>query len=178
MESEQVESARLVIDESWDGQAVDERVVVDVTIGEALTVAFEAPYFGDPPPPGPAGVTPGLWDYEVVELFVAGPGERYLEVELGPHGHSLVLQLDGVRRVVGTSAADRYRAQIEGGVWRGEAVVDAGLLPPRPWRVNAYAIHGVGAGRVYRAAFAVPGARPDFHRLDCFAPWSVVQSGG
>lgn len=173
-------AARLVIDKGWDGRAIDggERVVVGVSAGAALVVDVDAPFFGDPPPPGPAGVTPGLWDYEVVELFVAGPGDRYLEVELGPGGHHLVLQLDGVRRVVAEGQPVVFDAVVEGGRWRGRAVIDGALLPARPWRVNAYAIHGVGDGRVYRAAFAVPGARPDFHRLDCFAAWSVVQSEG
>ena len=32
----------------------------------------------------------GLWDYEVVELFLLNSDtEEYLELEFGPHGHYL-----------------------------------------------------------------------------------------
>ncbi|MEZ4431759.1 MAG: hypothetical protein R3F65_05055 [bacterium] len=174
-----METARLVVARAWDGAAVDagERVVVAVAVDDAaMVIEVDAPFFGDAPPPHPPGPTPALWSHEVVELFVLGPGDRYTEVELGPGGHHLVLQLAGRRQVVASALPIAFSAVVEGGRWRGRAVLDAGLLPPRPWRVNAYAIHGAGAARAYRAAFAVPGAAPDFHRLDCFTAWDVVQS--
>jgi hypothetical protein len=174
-----MESARLVVAQSWDGVGVaeEERVVVRVMVdGEAMVIEVDAPFFGDPAPGHAVGATPGLWEHEVVELFVVGPGEQYTEVELGPFGHHLVLQLAGRRNVVASGLPVAFEAVIAGDRWRGRAVLHVGLLPGRPWRVNAFAIHGVGAGRVYRAAFAVPGAVPDFHRLDCFAGWDVVQS--
>lgn len=174
-----MESARLVVAQSWDGVGVAERewVVVRVAVDdEAMVVEVDAPFYGDAAPGHAVGATPGLWEHEVVELFVVGPEEQYTEVELGPFGHHLVLQLAGRRKVVAAGLPVAFEAVIAGDRWRGRAVLDAGLLPGRPWRVNAFAIHGVGAGRVYRAAFAVPGAVPDFHRLDCFAGWDVVQS--
>jgi len=36
----------------------------------------------------------------VVEAFFLGTDDRYLEVEVGPHGHYLVLQLHGSRNLV------------------------------------------------------------------------------
>src|SRR5690606_32296345 len=125
---------------------------------------------GDPPPAGPPGPTDRLWEHEVVELFVLGDGERYTEIELGPHGHHLVLQLDGVRRPVRARVPIASEAAITGDRWRGVAHVDGRWFPtPRRW--NAYAVHGRGDDRQHLAAVPVPGPAPDFHRLACFAPW-------
>jgi len=124
----------------------------------------------------------------VVELFVLALPARYLEIELGPHGHHLVLQLDGVRNVIETVTELDYDSAVTGARWRGRAVLPSSQLPD--WRsggrrsrgsesgmsgtgasrVNAYAIHGRGTGRRYLAAYPVPGPVPDFHRLECFGP--------
>jgi len=167
------QSLRIDVAHTWDGAAVgaDERVGLELTLGaDPWQLRVEAPYHSDPAPPEPAGSRDRLWELEVVELFLLGAGERYLEVELGPHGHYLVLELDGVRRVQRQGVAIEYRAAIQGGRWTGRARLPAELLPPglRAW--NAYAIHGQGAARRYLAAHAVRGAAPDFHRLECFAP--------
>jgi hypothetical protein len=147
---------------------------------ESLTVEVDAPYFGDPAPPGPVGPTDGLWEYEVSELFVADAAERYLEIELSPHGHHLVLELQGVRRVTRTrlpidsqvtlvplpAAADA----VVKGRYRGRARVPARYLPAQPTRANAYLIHGQGSERTYHAHSPPWGERPDFHRLESFVP--------
>jgi hypothetical protein len=151
---------------TWDGVPVDasERVAVTL-VGEpdAIVVVVEAPYHADPPPPGPPGSHEGLWEYEVVELFIAGPADPYVEIELGPHGHFLVLRLHGVRNAIERSVPIAYTATIEGRRWRGVARVPRGLLPVGPHRANAYAIHGNSARR-YLCATPLPGARPDFHQ--------------
>ncbi len=134
-----------------------------------LVVEVAAPFHGDPAPSGPPGPTPGLWEYEVVELFVAH-GERYTELELGPHGHHLLLRLDGARRVVASGLPVDYSARVAGSRWTGRARVAAEHLPPEPWTGNAYAIHGVGHTRRYLAAYPVWGEAPDFHRLEHFRP--------
>jgi hypothetical protein len=140
-------------------------------VGAALAVEVEAPDHSDAPPPGPPGPTPRLWEHEVVELFLLGDAERYLEIELGPHGHHLVLSLHGRRRVEQQGLAIEYEARREGGRWGGRARVPRIWLPPGLARCNAYAIHGEGAARRHLAAFPVPGAEPDFHRLERFGPW-------
>jgi len=150
--------------------AAGARVALELALGgDPWRIGVAAPLQGDPPPREPAGPRDRLWELEVVELFLLGGGERYLEVELGPHGHYLVLELDGVRRVASQGHAIEYRAAVEAGRWTGEARLPAALLPPglRAW--NAYAIHGQGSERRYLAAHAVRGAAPDFHRLECFA---------
>lgn len=59
-----------------------------------MTIKVEAPYFDNPKPPG--GVRGQsfyqLWDYEVVEaFFLDSKSQKYLEIELGPHGQYLVM---------------------------------------------------------------------------------------
>jgi hypothetical protein len=159
------------IGRTWDGVPVgdDERAVIDVRIdGDDLVLAVTAPFHGDPPPTGPAGSREALWEHEVVEWFIVGNDGKYLEIELGPHGHFLVLQLDGVRNAVARGLPIAYEAHIDGATWRGVARIPPAYVPVGPHRVNAFAIHGVGAGRRYLASTALPGAKPDFHQPDRF----------
>lgn len=166
---------------TWDGVPVgpDERVrVVLQREGSDLVVDVDAPFHGDPAPSGPVGPTDALWEHEVVELFVAGLAPAgapvpYLEVELSPHGHHLVLDLVGVRNPVRTGLPLEYVATVSGDRWRGVARVPLRWLPARPARFNAYAIHGGGASRRYLAMTPVPGPTPDFHRLERFSPWPL-----
>jgi len=160
----------LIVDKTWDGLPAEPGEVALVTlksVDRGWEVSVDAPFHDDPAPPGPSATTEGLWEHEVVELFVAGPNERYLEVELGPHGHWLVLELDGVRTRRGQPAPISYDASIDGARWRGTARFARSLIPPGPHRMNAYAMHGVDPRR-YLAHSPVPGDRPDFHRLERF----------
>mgnify|MGYP003782307431 CR=1 FL=1 len=167
---------RLSIERDWEGLTVPEieRAWIQCSRrGEQLAIEFEAAYFADPPPPCAAGPTPGLWDHEVIELFLADAAEHYLELEFGPHGHHLALELQGVRQVVRQGLPLRYTPTIEGSRYRGVAEVPMSYLPGEVTRGNAYVIHGVGAGRRYLAHAPVPGSRPDFHRLGCFVPLTL-----
>ncbi|MCP4804567.1 MAG: hypothetical protein GY884_04390 [Proteobacteria bacterium] len=162
---------RLTIDQTWNGEVVgaaEEVVVSLVGARRHLMVQVDAPFHGDPAPDAPAGSHWGLWEHEVVELFVLGGGGHYLEVELGPHGHYLVLQLGGYRHVLQTSLALDFAARIDGDRWRGLARIDRSLLPEGPHKINAYAIHGVGDARRYLAWSRLQGEKPDFHLLNCF----------
>ena len=145
----------------------------------ALRVAVSAPFHDDPPPPGEPGSTEGLWEYEVVELFVAGPADDdavpYTEIELSPWGHHLVLQLHGIRNRVATGLPIAFRTQRRGNLWLGVARIDMALLPQQPWRINAFAIHGVGDDRRYLAATPLPGERPDFHQPARFLALAIAR---
>lgn len=139
-----------------------------------------APFHGDPPPldaagqPLPAGSTAGLWNFEVVELMLLGDDEHYLEVEIGPQGHYLMLQLHGVRRVVqsGMSVDLHLRAPAAHANaprrWQASLDLPAALLPAGLARLNAFAIHGEGKARRYLAMAPAGGKIPDFHVLDTF----------
>lgn len=169
--------ASLPIRHLWDGSPCrdDERAVVSVerVPDGSLLIHIDAPFHDDPPPTAEPGSTDKLWEHEVVELFVLGDGDRYTELEVGPHGHFLVLRFEG-QRTNGTSGhpLEVSVARSEGR-WTGTARLAAELLPPGEvgdLRGNAYAIHGVGEGRRYLAWTPVPGPHPDFHRLKHFAP--------
>jgi hypothetical protein len=162
---------RMPIEGTWEGVPIGPEESVEVTLwlgSDTVVIEVDAPFHDDPPPPQAPGPTEGLWSYEVVEVFLLGREQRYLEIEMGPLGHHLVLQLRGVRRIERSGLALDYRAEVRDGRWRGVARLPAGWLPPDVDRANAYAIHGQGRTRRYLAWRPVPGSAPDFHRLDCF----------
>jgi hypothetical protein len=163
----------LEIVHDWRGRPIPqhETVRLDLALGdEALTVEIVAPLHGDPKPAAPIGSCDGLWNHEVIELFLLGDDDRYLEIELGPWGHYLVLELAGRRQVVASGRAIDFRAQRGQAGWTGRAVIPADLIPEPIGLGNAYAIHGRAGARHYRALHPVPGEEPDFHRLECFGP--------
>lgn len=137
-----------------------------------VRLEVDAPLHGDPAPEAPAGSFDRLWNHEVVELFISGPGEQYLEVELGPHGHHLVLEFDGVRQRSGSPFPLAYIAHREGDRWRGEAALPVAYLPEGPHRVNAFAVHGKSPRRFLAHSF-VPGEKPDFHQPNRFVPVEI-----
>ena len=164
---------KLEVTQTWDGVPLEEDAHACVKFRlteDALTIEVEAPFFGDPAPKHPAGRVDQLWEHEVVELFLLGDGERYLEVEMGPLGHYLVLQLCGTRRVERQALLMEYHATIEGDRWRGTARLPKSFLPDNPTHGNAYAVHGRDSERQYLAAFPCPGNLPAFHRLQGFGP--------
>jgi 3-methyladenine DNA glycosylase AlkD len=166
----------LPIRASWDGAPAGPEEAIDVRVSElsgGVRVWIDAPFHGDPAPPGAPGPTWGLWEHEVVELFVLGPEDRYTELEVGPFGHYLILRLEGTRNVVERQCEARVHVAREGRRWRAEVVLPDTLLPARPWRFNAPAIHGVGPRR-YLSSTPLPGAAPDFHRLALFQEVSDV----
>jgi len=166
----------LEIVHDWRGQPIGQQEVVRFDLAldaTALTIDVRAPLHGDPPPPGPAGSFDGLWNHEVVELFLLGDGEHYLEIELGPWGHYLVLELSG-RRCVARSGGDiDFEVRRGHTGWTGRAVIPAAWIPKPVGLGNAYAIHGLGPARRYRALHPVSGPQPDFHRLEDFGPIGI-----
>ena len=161
---------------TWDGRpaAPADRAQLElIADAGALRVRVDAPLGEDPQPPAPPGPTDGLWEHEVVELFVVGPDDRYTEIELGPWGHHLVLQLDGPRNPVARCLPLDYAARVDGSRWSGEARLDRTLLPPGPHRVNAFAIRRIGGERRFFAWSPVPGERPDFHRIGLFPALAI-----
>lgn len=163
----------LRIAHDWAGRALPPEHCAELKLqlrADELEIALDAPYFADPAPPGPVGPTDRLWEFEVCELFIADAGEHYLEVELSPHGHHLVLELRGVRNIVRSGLPITYRVACAGGRYRGSARVPRSYLPEGAARANAYLIHGAGNERSYCAHSPPLGAAPDFHRLASFVP--------
>jgi hypothetical protein len=170
----------LAISCTWAGEPLDEseRCTVDLTDGDTgWIIKVDAPFHRDPPPSAPPGGLDGLWAFEVVELFVAAAeandaGADYTEIELSPHGHHLILRFAGVRRRVARieplAVSSRITRESRGERWHGEITLPHEALPSRPWRVNAFAMHGEGAARRYLAATPLPGPHPDFHQPSRF----------
>jgi len=164
---------------TWDGTPLvpDDQIHLEVWLDDSgLQLRVDAPFHSDPPPPGPIGPTPGLWDYEVVEFFLLGAdGQRYTEIEISPHGHHLVLCLTGVRQPSATGLPLDYVAVIEGARWVGRATLARQHLPEGPYRANACAIHGPTGRRRYLSAVPLGGEQPDFHRLEAFPAVHLVR---
>ncbi|ESP03670.1 hypothetical protein LOTGIDRAFT_86010, partial [Lottia gigantea] len=161
---------------TWNGGSIDHKPVkIHLTPHKErdLKLTVQAPYFADPAPSGQAGRPfPELWNYEVVELFLMNNKDRYLEIELSPHGQHLVLLLSARRKMVKDELPLVYSATIKGDQWHGEALIPLDYLPPNITKFNAYAIHGVDEQRVYEAYSPAIGSftEPDFHRLEFFKP--------
>lgn len=171
------------LDRTWDGQSVPaveqvscriDTCVMGVVEGEAAhVIEVRAPFHADQPAPnGAPGVCDGLWEYEVVEVFLAGADMRpYFELEMSPHGHCLALRFDDYRHRAGPPLALSYAPRIEGTHWTGRAVVPASLLGFDPSRGNVCAIHGPPDRRRYLAlAHAATAAQPDYHRMEALLP--------
>ena len=167
-------AVRLEVGHTWDGQPLphDARAVVQVhglaVDADEVRVDVVAPFVADTPPFAPPGPVDQLWEHEVVEVFVVGRDGSYTELELGPYGHHLLLQLRGVRDVAAKLLPVDFEARRAGDRWAGTARVARHLFPADPVSINAYRIHGEGAARRYEAHAPVPGPQPDFHRLEHF----------
>jgi len=174
-------SRNFAIQNTWNGSCVTHEPM-KVTISPALDggciMKVEGPFFNTSgKPDGPQGAFDGLWEYEVVEAFFLNDNNQYVEVELGPYGHHIVLLLDGVRNAVKTMLPMPYTATIKGDRWEGEATIPRGYFPPGVTKFNAYAIHGKGATRAYEALYPASGtAAPDFHDLNFFKSFDMTQA--
>ncbi|KAM4807706.1 UPF0462 protein C4orf33 homolog [Rhinophrynus dorsalis] len=174
------------IQTTWDSkQVLHEPVTITFKPHpEGLIMEVNSLFFDDPPsPPGEPGEPfNGLWDFEVVEsFFLNSKTTQYLEVELCPHGQHLVLLLSGV------GVAFKKELQLDfttdktsnWGKWHGIALIPWSYFPPDVDRMNSYAIHGSGIGRVYEALYPIPpeeiadGQGPNFHRLEYFKVFSL-----
>ena len=187
----------------WSGQELpeNEHITVKVDISHdqtSLVISVDAPFYNDAKPGMAAGEgeqessangllrsmsVDGLWNYEVVEVFIKGRSDKYVEVEMGPHGHYLILACDGYRQCFNRGIHPlTYTASIseDGSRWSGKLVCPLHLLPPpadipsAEYSLNAYGIHGTAEDRVYAVAYGPPQAEgdyyavPDFHKLELF----------
>lgn len=159
---------RLPIERLWNGAPCDLPIRAHVSLsldGEDLEVCASLRQPGAPrlPDAPPATRVDGLWEYDVVECFLAGEGGRYLEIELGAGGHFLVLSFRARRELA--DAHEALRPTLEHGRGpEGESRVSlrlpASLLPAGLHAGSAFAI---AAGRLL-AFRPVPGPQPDFHQ--------------
>ncbi len=163
----------LVVDRTWDGLPLPPAFRSSLHLAEeadGLVLSWLAPD-GDTPAPATApGPTDGLWTHEVVELFLAGSGPGYLEVEVGPHGHHLVIQLLDVRvRGAWPLPLDVAVARIPGEVWAGQAHLPRAWLPTGPLRAAAFRV-APQHRPPHLASVRLPGDAANFHQPHHFPP--------
>lgn len=163
----------------WDGTQISTQDEVHVHIERlpsGLSLEIDAPYYGDVAPEQPACSLWGLWNYEVVEIFLVGADGRYLEAEFGPHGHHLLLWLDAPRNIVQKHLPVSFRSSIVEKRWYGSVHIDASILPEKIVKWNLFSIHGQDTHRVYQCMQPLGTAQPDFHQPHRFPLFSEVSS--
>ncbi|MBI5794453.1 hypothetical protein HZA87_05260 [Candidatus Uhrbacteria bacterium] len=168
----------LHIDHLWSGASCpDDRLWADVELSQTkdgLRVHVKAPMLLEQNvPEAPMGTRiEGLWNFDVVELFLVGPGHQYLELELGAGGHFLILGFDSVRRR--SNSYDTFQPVVRfektaQKQWVSELAIPWKMIPENLRALNAFAIM---AGH-FLAFGALPGTEPDFHQPDFFPAASL-----
>jgi hypothetical protein len=169
---------RLAIERHWDGtRCPDPRRRGELCLALADDALEISASFERQRPPRLPAAPPGtrvanLWEYDVVECFLAGAGGRYLEVELGAAGHFLVLEFAAPRRR-SNEHADLHPPvsfREEEGRWHASLRLPLSLVPEDLCALNAFAIAG---GRHF-AHHPVPGRAPDFHQPQAFPRASLA----
>ena len=158
----------------WDGTLLDEEDVVHVHITESkqyLQIEIDAPYYENPIPDAPPSSYWGLWEYEVVEVFLVGENGEYLEAEFGPHGHHLLLWLSAPRTIEKKHLPVQFTATIQRGRWKGKAQIPKSNLPHKIKKWNLFSIHGMGSNRRFQCMFPLQTTKPDFHHPQSFPPY-------
>jgi hypothetical protein len=158
----------LAIERHWNGAPCGARNLhgcVELSRSEdGLALVASLPHQPTPRvPSAPRGTrVADLWEYDVVECFLASADGRYLEVELGAGGHFLVLSFSAPR--VRSDAHESLALPIDfagdAAAWRAKTLLPWPLVPRPLSRLNAFVI----AGGDHLAFAKLPGSAPDFHQ--------------
>ncbi len=168
----------LHMDHLWNGSMCpDDRLWADLQVSQikdGLHVRALAPLLLEQRvPEAPMGSrVEGLWNFDVVELFLVGPGHQYVELELGAGGHFLLLGFDSIRRRSNTFETLRPVIRFEKTSekqWVSEVTIPWKIVPENLRAINAFAI----MGSHFLAFGALPGTEPDFHQPDFFPAASL-----
>ncbi len=169
---------------AWDGSPAPQGVGGHVALEfETLSLTLDWDLVLPRPPripPEPAAFMDSLWEWDVVELFLAAPAQlegrpRYVELEFGVGGHWLALAFDDVRRRSAElrELAPSIESQVDGLRWRGSARTFLRRLIPHagepPWRGLVAFGAGSGAERLLLTSSPLPGTTPDFHQPHAWA---------
>jgi hypothetical protein len=164
----------IAINKTWNGEElpIQHHANVMLTMDKGhLMIEIDAPFYDGRRPQTPAGFTDGLWNFDVVELFIVGKKQRYIELEFGPYGHYLGYRFNGVRNKNGVLSEIDYVATIVDNRWHAKASIPQSTLPLKEtagWRLNGTAIHGATNARVYHSHTTLTGDTPDYHQPDLF----------
>jgi hypothetical protein len=161
----------LAIDRYWDGRSCRDarlhgRVRLDRS-DEGLVITASLPHQSPAaiPDAPPASRVANLWEYDVVECFLAGDS-TYLEIELGAGGHFLVLDFSAprVRRREYADFVPRLAFGTSSERWTSAIVIPGEMVPEGLKAVNGFVIV-----REHLLAYhPTPGPAPDFHQPATF----------
>lgn len=164
---------QFTIDRLWSDEVCkDERVKADVSLGfkkSGLFIRIEAPVLHNQSIPNvPMGSrVDKLWTFDVVEIFLVGPGHKYLEIELGAGGHYLILGFDSIRNKSNDFLYFEpviHFSKTNEKTWVSETEIPWSIIPENLRAMNAFVI----ASGQFLALSPLPGAEPDFHQPDFF----------
>jgi len=155
-------------------------VEVDFSLrGDEFTALFQvtrSPIHANPA--FPANVSQwGLWDWDVVEVFLQLEPSRYLEFQVSPLGQYFELEIFEPRKRFNKDFRSglQYRAWQKGSdAWSAQMKLRLGSLgwngDPASILGNAFAILGEGVTKTYWSLLLDPQEKPDFHLPDKFEP--------
>jgi len=163
------------IDQLWNGERCpDDRLWAKITLTrtkKGLDITVSSPMLHEQRvPETPIGSrVDGLWGFDVVELFLVGPGHQYIELELGAGGHWLLLGFDRIRHRC--NEFERFEPLLKYEkttmkTWQSRITLPWSVIPENTRAMNAFAIM---AGQ-FLALSPVPGEEPDFHQPDYYPP--------
>lgn len=168
------ETLALRVDRLWNGQLCpDERVWGKVelsVVSEGLEIKAEGPVLPEMrvPKEAPIGArVEGLWNDDVIELFLVGPGHQYFELELGAGGHFLALSFDRIRHRrddFSQFSPSLVYTKTPHKTWISACVIPNRLLPENVRALNVFVYM---AGQ-FLSLSPLPGDKPDFHQPDEF----------
>ena len=169
----------LKVEHLWDGSlCMDERLWAEISLvqnKEGLLITTHSPILTDQNiPEAPVGTrVEGLWNHDVVEVILVGPGHQYLEIELVAGGHFLILGFDSIRHCSNKlEFFDPHLVfhQIAEKNWKSEVLIPYKIIPENLRAINAFAF----LSGQFLAYAPVPGEKPDFHQPDHF-PFFTLQ---
>jgi len=164
---------------SWDGSPAPEGVGGRVALEFetlSLTLAWDLVLPGPVRvPSGPPAYMDSLWEWDVIELFLAAPDRlegrpRYVELEIGAGGHWLALAFDDVRRRSSElrELAPTIESHVDGLRWTGTVRTYLRRLIPHagepPWRGLIAFGAGTPEQRLLLTSTPLPGTVADFHQ--------------
>jgi hypothetical protein len=154
--------------------------------GDRLEAVFDvrAPALHANPQLGRDASQWGLWDWDVVELFLAtepGPAARYFEFQVSPLGQFFELEIFEPRKRFNRDFRSGFGhgVELQADGWGDEHWQARMSIPlktlgwrgnPADLRGNAFAILGEPSARTYWSLFLEPQQTPDFHLPDRFRP--------
>lgn len=168
----------LEVERRWNGDDCPDKTIRGEfqveRIDQGLLITAKAPKFSvEHQPNVPTGTRfDGLWEFDVLEIFFVGEGEKYLEIELGTAGHYLVLSFDGIRRRVNDfydKSFDHNFVRNDDGSTVSTILIPNDILPPVITRANAFVI----GGQEFLAYAQLPGEKENFHQPQAFPAMTI-----